>query len=284
MTDPSAQATIEPWVRSGEIRTAPARREPQREHRVVTDDREPSEASVSGSLAEPLQAPQTPSPTLLLVSALLVLDALLAIGHIGYFAFGWEDPNLLLLVEWGYGELFQYAKFTGLAVASLVIALSLRSIGWLSWAAVFGYMAIDDSVDVHSGVARALRQAFGFHGAGEEAARVLGFRVHDLFEMGVSGTAGLILLTGIVIGWRRGDGRFRAVCRRLIGALILLVVFGVGLDVIHEFEPLQPYRLLVHAMALAEDWGEMLAVTLMIWIVVDHVDTRRADSPRRHGE
>src|SRR5687768_12549074 len=99
-------------------------------------------ASVTDGPPRPARLPGVSSA---LFIALLALDLLLIAGHLVFFAFDLDDGRLLLSYEPGYGEVFQYAKFFGLAAVLAACAVCSGQARWLAWALVFSYLGLDDA-------------------------------------------------------------------------------------------------------------------------------------------
>jgi hypothetical protein len=211
-------------------------------------------------------APRLPVLSTALLIAFLVLDGLLIFGHVAFFAFGLNDGRLLLSYEPGYGEVFQYTKLFGLAAVCIACAVVARRAAWLAWTLVFGYLGIDDAVYLH--------ETFGRRW--QDSGREFGFRVQDAFEALFSAVVGIVLLAALALGWRRGDALFRWLSARLLAGLVALVVVGVGIDIVHEHAWVQPYRWLHHGLALLEDGGELVVVSVMAWMVARALDRRPA--------
>jgi hypothetical protein len=202
--------------------------------------------------------------------ALLVLDSMLIFGHVAFFAFGLNDGRLLLSYEPGYGEVFQYTKLFGLAVAFTACAVVARRGTWLAWTLVFAYLGIDDAFYLH--------ETFGRRW--QDSGREFGFRVQDGFEALFSATVGLVLLAALALSWRRGDALFRWLSVRLLVGLAGLAFVGVGIDILHEHAWVQPYRWLHHGLGLLEDGGELVVVSIMVGMVAQALDRPRTQPPR----
>jgi hypothetical protein len=231
--------------------------------------------SLTGGIATvpPLAAGESREPSVLplprlstaLLIALLTLDVLLILGHVAFFAFRLEDGRLLLSYEPGYGEIFQYAKFFGLATVLVTCAIFARQFRWLSWALVFLFLGLDDAFYLHETFGRRWR----------DAGREFGFRTQDIFELIFSAAVGTLLLGAVALAWRRGDELFRRLNRRLLLALLALAAVGVGVDIVHEHTWVQARRWLHHTLGLVEDGGELLVVSVMAWIVAGTLSESR---------
>ena len=218
--------------------------------------------------ARPLRHQATPSSATLLLVALLGVDGLLILGHVGFFAFGLDDGKLLLSYARGYGELFMYAKFAALATAAAALALWRREFGWLWWAFLFAFLCFDDAYEAHEQVGRQLGDWLAVQMGMDPRGHLLSFRWRDLGEALYLGGAALLILGPLVAAYRRGGPVFRKASRRLAVMLLLLIICGIGFDLLHRNSLLQEFRAVVHMIALMEDGGELVVVSLMAWMLM----------------
>lgn len=87
-------------------------------------------------------------------------------------------------------------------------------------------------------------------------------RRHDLGELIGSASSGLILLPALLAAYR-----FAARAnRKVFHDVVLLVIFGVDVDMVHIAFSGSPRIELV--LGILEDGGEMLAVSLLLWYVL----------------
>jgi hypothetical protein len=191
----------------------------------------------------------------LLLWLLLAADGLFIAVHV--WAAEARPGHRLLSIEAdnGYPELFQYLKFFWLALLMALLAWRTRAFGCLSWSALFLYLLLDDLLRLHEDGGAALAEAW-------ELPALLGLRPKDLGELAVTGGAALVLLPAIALAWRSGGPVLRNLLRRLAWLLALLVLVGVGLDLLASaWHPTGWARLL---LGLLEDGGEMVVASLML--------------------
>jgi len=191
----------------------------------------------------------------LLLWLLLAADGLFIAVHL--WAAEARPGQRLLSIEAdnGYPEVFQYLKFFWLALLTALLAWRTRAFGCLSWSGLFLYLLLDDLLRLHEDGGAALAEAW-------QLPALLGLRPKDLGELAVTAGAALVLLPAIALAWSRGGPGLRSLSRRLAPLLALLVLAGVGLDLLASaLQPTGWPRLL---LGILEDGGEMVVVSLML--------------------
>jgi len=160
----------------------------------------------------------------------------------------------------GFAEWWQYVKWAALALSFVLLSVRSFSAVFLGWAGLFLYLLLDDSFLIHELVGRSLAQHFGFPSA-------FGLRPQDFGELIVTVAAASFLLGAITIAYictKRQD--VRELTHGLIALLILLAVFGVGVDMLDIALPWHRVRV---ALNLVEDGGEMIVASLMVGYVLN---------------
>jgi hypothetical protein len=201
---------------------------------------------------------------------LISIDAALIALHAARYAFPslhvWylsvqEDHSL---AEW-----WQYVKEAAIAVAMLRVAMLKHNRAYLAWAILFAYLLLDDSMRLHDQAGAALGLAMHFEG-------IFGLRPQELGELIFLGLMGPLIIAMIAAAYfdrRCADDEFRQVSRWMIGMMIVLLFFGVALDMLHEMVSFWvPLRKLVGGM---EDGGEMVVMSLICWYVLGLVAKAR---------
>jgi hypothetical protein len=193
-----------------------------------------------------------------------VFLVLLLLGDLVYVAVHlvWTQTSLLdsplaaLDVDRGYAEFFQYLKLLWTIVLLTCLCLRTREKGFLAWALLFAYLLVDDSFSLHEGIGELLagRLAFG---------NALGLRAIDFGELLVSAIAGMLLFVVIAWAYMRGSEDFRRASRHLLALLLLIVFFGVVVDMVHI--ALAPGGWLDTVLVILEDGGELVAMSLITW-------------------
>jgi hypothetical protein len=155
----------------------------------------------------------------------------------------------------GLAERWQYVKWGLLALTFGVMAVRTASAVLMGWAALFLYLLLDDRLQIHEIVGQRLADAFGFPAA-------FGLRPQDFGELLVTGVAASVLLGVIAVAYlstRSED--LRAVTHGLIALLLLLAVFGVGVDMLDIALPWERVRTI---LTVVEDGGEMIVASMMV--------------------
>jgi hypothetical protein len=194
--------------------------------------------------------------SLLLLFAILVIDFLFMGLHtlksLGYL----DNPELSVTKNFGYAESFQYLKAAFIAGCFFLLAKRHRQPLFYCWAAVFAYILIDDSLEIHE---------------------ALGFKLSDFvtrnFEIGLGGTAGELVVFGLFglllfvpLGWyfyKERNKDLKIVSQDLLILFGGILFFGMGVDVLHDFA--ETGTVINGLLGLLEDGGEMVILTLILW-------------------
>jgi hypothetical protein len=192
---------------------------------------------------------------------LLVIDMFFIAMHILYGGYHYLNGSMdevnrvyLLSEDQGYAEVFQYVKeiFIGIILVHLFVVE--RKVVFLGWAFLFFYFFIDDCFFFHERVGWWL--AKNLH-----LPEVLTLRALDLGELLVSGFAGLFLF-GFIIYSTFKNNKFLPISLDYAVLLIILIFFGVGMDMLHI---MINNKNLGYLFTILEDGGEMLAMSLICW-------------------
>ena len=201
-------------------------------------------------------APRKPADIVLVV--LLATDVLLIVGYILYLTTTWVyDSNYSIVEERGFGETFQYLKAFWLVLFFGWLALITRERSYLSWGALFGYLGLDDMMEIHEELGNTLATRL-------DLPEMLGQRPRDIGEILVLGAVGCILLVALAISWWRGSETFRERSAVLLRLTMLLVFFGIVLDAVHI---LFLETTLDYVFGILEDGGEMVMLSVTCWYV-----------------
>ena len=193
-----------------------------------------------------------------LILALIVIDILFLILHIARLGIGWPAHNAFNIgVDWGYAEIYQYAKEFYIASALILIASQRRRATFVVWSVFFSFLLLDDSLQFHerlgTGIGRSLdiESFFGLDG-------------HVVGEILASAAFGIVFLIPILsltflsrknrIGdWEHASLFFLTIC---------LVFFGVAIDALKNYVPNLEF-----IFDVVEDGGEMIVLSIVAWFV-----------------
>jgi hypothetical protein len=177
------------------------------------------------------------------------------------------NPLYSLGQDGGYGEMFQYLKYYWIAIMLGLLWSRTRERVYAAWMLLYAYLLCDDALGIHERAGGAIAELWGYHDA-------LGLRDQDFGELTVSAMAGCVLAALISTLYLRAASEAKNVSKDLALLLGLLVFCGVFLDMLHMVVQ-GPLR---GALAVAEDGGEMLVVSVVCWYVLNLLE-RRGDAP-----
>lgn len=212
----------------------------------------------------------SPRMWVLLLVVFLATD-LLYIGLHGIHAFTRFLPDMYFNVTYdqGVAEAFQVAKAYWIALLLAWMAWRRFSFAYLSWSAVFAYIAADDLLMVHEKMGQRIAEALGYPAK-------FGLRHVDFGEITVFALAGAVLLPLLVVAYIWGGAYFRRFTRRLFALLMVFAFFAGVVDMIHIMITHPTANELV---GIIEDGGELLVMTAMVGYVL-----RETLAPKREVE
>jgi hypothetical protein len=209
-----------------------------------------------------------------LLAALLVADAVMIAG---YVAFAYAEHygirgslfygNLnFSFVDGGYPEIYGYAKQVLIALLLLATHATTRQAVYRMLALLFAVCVLDDSLALH--------EAFGAYLAAHAG---IPARVGELVGWGVIGLAPVL---AVLAGYRRSDARSRADAEAVLAGFAILLFFAVGMDVVHGVigRFVSGFQTV---LTIAEDGGELFALTLICALSLGIFRRRRASAPDR---
>ncbi|KAM3103480.1 hypothetical protein ACKFKF_00290 [Phormidesmis sp. 146-12] len=199
----------------------------------------------------------------------LATDVGLIFVHIVHWQTSLANSHLFSIeADRGYAEFFQYIKEYWIVLLLGLTALERRSILYLSWASLFVYLLLDDSLHIHERLGESISIKFAF-------SDLLGIRAIDLGELIVSGAFGLTFLIFIAVSYQFGDSKFRRTSKRLTFLMLILVLFGVVIDMIHG---VLNFTKISSLIGLLEDGGEMLVMSTIVCFAFSLLGSSQAQS------
>jgi len=154
----------------------------------------------------------------------------------------------------GFAEFFQYAKFLWLVVAFLAMRRLRPSHGYASWALLFGFLLLDDAIEIHEHGGRMLAASLSLSTA-------FGLRGADFGEATMAVAAATVLLFPILAGFLRGPPDYRELAGRLLILVAALGCCGVVVDMVHMMARGRPP--LDTILLILEDGGEMAVLSVI---------------------
>jgi hypothetical protein len=202
------------------------------------------------------------SSTWLLV-LFLATDVIFIILECIYGAFaGFHPSDFSIGQDWGYAETFQYVKEFGILVLFSLFFLRHPYVISLGWLVLFLYILMDDSLQIHESLAKSISQYFDLSLESEFRARAI--RVFS--QHTVSAFFGSLILSLLSIGYYYAPSPLRRMSWHLFGLFILLVLFGVFLDTVHELIGLSVPSMF-RIGYVVEEAGEMVTISVIAWYV-----------------
>jgi hypothetical protein len=192
-----------------------------------------------------------------LLALLLAADAVFVGLHLLAVVSGRPDGGRLSVsADRGFAETFQYVKEYWICGLLVMAAIRLRQLVFAAWAAVFGYLLVDDVVGLHELLGSRLVTLF-------ELSPVLGVRAQDIGELLASMTMACILAGPLAAGHLRASCSVQRESWMLVQMVAALAIVGVGIDVIHEMIRWSAWY---HLVSIIEDGGEMVVMSfIMAW-------------------
>lgn len=162
-----------------------------------------------------------------------------------------RDDAFNLSKDLGISESFQYAKEFWIILLFAWLIYKNRDFSYIGWSFLYIYLLLDDMLSIHERLGYLIIGNLGI------------FR-----QIGVNALIGVLFLSLIAISYLRGNTEIRTTFHYLIGGLLLLVFFGVGVDFVSDlFFPVETHKTLLLITNIFEDGGEMIAMSLMFWYV-----------------
>jgi len=190
---------------------------------------------------------------------LLVLTDFFFIGLHILYTYTNILPNRFFSVDMdmGYPEIFQYIKEYWIGLMLIWLAIKGRSFLFFGWALLFFFLLFDDSMMFHEQNGYILARHFDLQ-------PTLGFRAQDIGELGIMLVVGIFFLAVIGVSHYFSEQRIKEISKRLAILLAALMFFGIYFDAFHS---LLIYTGAHKPLALIEDGGEMVVMSLIAWYV-----------------
>lgn len=199
---------------------------------------------------------------------LLLLGDLIFIALYALYGFDVvHDPKFGIIEDWSYGEVFQYIKELWIAALLACMAVRHRSLLCVAWGVLFLYLLADDAAQLHERLGRIISTKAEYQPR-------FGLRGQDFGELTVVAIAGVTLLSAIGVTHLRANDAEKRLSRALAALLALLVFFGVAIDMVPHVE--EPW-FIAKGVGVVEDGGEMVAMSIITWLVFDQTLRRVLD-------
>lgn len=188
---------------------------------------------------------------------LLALDLLfitVSLARPGFSALA--SPMFSLTEDGGYSEIYQYAKWAGIAALMFVAAQLHHGRGFAVWGLFGLFLLADDALQIHERVGDWVNLWLPFTPA-------FNLRREDVGELASSLVVGLGFLALLAVAGRKAADDFRHATCDFAVLVGLLAVVGVGVDLAHA--ALEPGPAWNTALTVLEDGGELIIASVMCW-------------------
>ncbi len=203
----------------------------------------------------PISVPASPEETSLVVQT------------VSFLAVFFSNESFSIAYDLGFAESFQYIKEFWIVCLLLNISKRDKSFLLLLWAILFTFLVLDDSIGLHEISGLYLSQIFAIE-------PMFGVRSRDIGELLFAAAVGLFFFFPLVTSYLKGDEFAKRVSRFLGVLLFALVLFGVGVDVIHQMAEGR----LAQLLGLIEDFGEMIVMSLIVWTAFSFYFSKELES------
>jgi hypothetical protein len=160
-----------------------------------------------------------------------------------------------LSLDRGYAEFFQYSKFLWIFILFLIMGIKRRQLIFVIYSVLFLYFLFDDSFEFHERAGSLLAELFGFQ-------PMLGLRAVDSGELAITFFFGTLFFFAIAITHLGSDVSTKKISKSIIIMVIILVLFGVGMDMI---EIVVEHPFINSLLVILEEGGEMLMASIITW-------------------
>ncbi|MET7030083.1 hypothetical protein [Sediminicola luteus] len=192
----------------------------------------------------------------LLLFIFLTIDIVFIVIHLLIALFWDSNPKEFRVDEdGGYPEIFQYFKYILIVLITFYL-VAKRSINYLPWLILFLFLCFDDALQFHEKAGIFFANFFSLQS-------YLGLRAIDLGELVFAFLMGLILFLFSFKSYFQGSKIFKNNCVDILSLFTFFLFFGIGIDMVHQL--FAHLEFVAGAVALIEDGGEMITLSLLVW-------------------
>jgi len=188
-----------------------------------------------------------------LLVLLIITDFMFVVLH-SFYVHDFLDGNKYysLATERGYSEFYQYIKEFWVFLLLIHISFKKKQFIYFLWSFLFLYFLLDDSIGFHENYGNYLAELFEFQS-------MFNLRPIDLGEFLVSLCIGAIFLMAFLFSYYKADLIGKKITRTISILIVMLVFFGVFIDLLHIAVAYQNNR-----WTIVEDSGEMFVMSLIL--------------------
>ncbi len=208
---------------------------------------------------------------------LLAADLVFVAIHVWFWSRGNLPWDFNLGRAGSYAEKFQYLKWFASSLLCAWAFARQRDALYLAWAALFLYLLLDDSLEIHESLGPLVAQSL-------DRGPAYGLRGKDFGEIVVSlGAATLLLGLIACCYWRSRNAVARALTLALVPWLAMLAFFGIAMDMAkRQMRVFYGEEFPTLVADILEDGGEMIAASFLTAIVAHAVLRFGADDGREN--
>jgi hypothetical protein len=151
-------------------------------------------------------------------------------------------------------DIFQYAK--QLVIALFLVYMAKKERVYAAWAAIFGYLLIDDIFMIHERIGQFLGNLIG---------DIEGIEISEVAQSGYLVFLGIVLFGTALLIILRTQGETREVSIYLTVLLAVAAFFGVIVDIVQGV--VMSMFGISGIVKIIEDGGEMLVMSVILWFV-----------------
>lgn len=187
----------------------------------------------------------------------LILDIVFILGHF-VLKISNNSPEFLMVdADGSLPEIFQYLKYVALIILISKLIYGKRKPVYFPWLFLFVLMLFDDALQLHERFGKFFAHFF-------ELSNNFGLRSVDFGELIYAFLVGIIFFGSLFFCYTNASKSDRKNHRDILFLFLIFIFFAVGLDMLHQISShFNPY--LFGVLAIAEDGGEMLVMSLMVW-------------------
>ncbi|MBC8331548.1 MAG: hypothetical protein H8E28_06170 [Anaerolineae bacterium] len=209
-----------------------------------------------------------------LLLSLLLIDAAFIVAHILKFSTNLVSSYLFSLEQnKGYAEIYQDIKGVWIVALLVYLLIRRRKIFYAIWLLLFGFILLNNVMTFHESIAGSLStnlMPFDWP---------LSYKV-KLGEMGLYMMIGIPTLIFIGATYRKSAPEEQTVTRALLWLFALLMVFALGVDLLHiGIRRIFDTQLVYEIMGGIEEGGEMVVMSF-IYAYLFGLDGRSAKTQK----
>lgn len=168
---------------------------------------------------------------------------------------------LSLTTDQSIPETYQYIKELWIFLILGFSFFTKKDFIYLFWSLLFLFFLLDDFIGIHETIGKVLVQKL-------ELMPKFYLRSQDFGEILVVLIVGFVFALMLLLAFIKSKNEGKRTSKILFLLVLLLVFFGVGIDMLHSASD-HLSRYLYKILALIEDGGEMIVMSLILWYTLN---------------